>query len=44
MQVQTDYPVAANNLAYLMLEHGGDVNAALSLAQIGPRGLPDLRQ
>ena len=29
----------ANNLAYLLLEHGGDVNVALSLAQIGRRGM-----
>ncbi len=42
LQIQTDYPVAANNLAYLMLEHGGDVTVALSLAQAGRRGLPDL--
>jgi tetratricopeptide (TPR) repeat protein len=32
---------AANNLSYLLLEHGGDVNYALSLAQIGRRGMPD---
>lgn len=42
LQVQPDYPVAANNLAYLMLEHGGDVSVALSLAQTARRGLPDL--
>jgi tetratricopeptide (TPR) repeat protein len=42
LQIQPDYAVAANNLAYLMLEHGGDVNTALSLAQTGRRGLPNL--
>jgi len=42
LQIQPDYPVAANNLAYLMLEHGGDLNTALSLAQTARRGLPDL--
>ena len=42
LQVQPDYPVAANNLAYQMLEHGGNVNVALSLAQTARRGLPDL--
>lgn len=42
LQVQPDYPVAANNLAYLMLEHGGNVNVALSLAQTARRGLPEL--
>lgn len=40
--IQSDYPVAANNLAYLMLEHGGNVNVAVSLAQTARRGLPDL--
>jgi tetratricopeptide (TPR) repeat protein len=42
LQVQPDYPLAANNLAYLMLDHGGNVNVALSLAQTARRGLPDL--
>ena len=41
LQIQPNYPVAANNLAYLMLEHNGDVNVALSLAQTGRRGLPN---
>jgi tetratricopeptide (TPR) repeat protein len=42
LQIQPDYPAAANNLAYLMLDHGGNPNAALSLAQVARRGLPDL--
>jgi tetratricopeptide (TPR) repeat protein len=42
LQVQPDYPLAANNLAYLMLEHGGNVNVALTLAQTGRRGLPNV--
>jgi tetratricopeptide (TPR) repeat protein len=41
LQVQPDYPVAANNLAYLMLEHDGNVNVALTLAQTGRRGMPN---
>ncbi len=41
LDIQPDYPLAANNLAYLMLEHGGNVNVALSLAQTARRGLPD---
>jgi tetratricopeptide (TPR) repeat protein len=41
LQIQPDYALAANNLAYLMLEHGGNVNVALSLAQIGRKGMPD---
>jgi tetratricopeptide (TPR) repeat protein len=42
LQVQPDYPLAANNLAYLMLEHGGNPNVALSLAQTARKGLPEL--
>jgi len=41
LQVQPDYPVAANNLAYLTLEHGGNADVALSLAQIARRGMLD---
>jgi tetratricopeptide (TPR) repeat protein len=41
LEIQPDYALAANNLAYLMLEHGGNVNVALSLAQIGRKGMPD---
>jgi tetratricopeptide (TPR) repeat protein len=39
LSIQSDDAFAANNLAYLMLEHGGDVNVALSLAQTARRGL-----
>ena len=41
LEIQPDYALAANNLAYLMLEHGGNINVALSLAQIGRKGMPD---
>jgi len=37
--MQPDDPAAANNLAYLMIEHGGDKNIALSLAANRPAGL-----
>jgi tetratricopeptide (TPR) repeat protein len=40
LSAQPDNAVAANNLAYLLLEHGGSVNQALSLAQVARRGLP----
>jgi tetratricopeptide (TPR) repeat protein len=40
LSVQPDNPVAANNLAYILLEHGGSANVALSLAQVGRRGMP----
>ena len=39
LNVQSDNAVAANNLAYLLLEHGGDPNLALSFAQTGRKGL-----
>jgi tetratricopeptide (TPR) repeat protein len=42
LSIQPDYAPAANNLAYIMLEHGGDLNVALSLAQTARRGLPAL--
>jgi tetratricopeptide (TPR) repeat protein len=42
LQVQPDFPLAANNLAYLMLEHGGNADVALSLAQVARRGMPDV--
>jgi Flp pilus assembly protein TadD len=37
---QPDNALAANNLAYILLEHGGSVNLALNLAQTARRGLP----
>jgi tetratricopeptide (TPR) repeat protein len=41
LQIQPDNPLAANNLAYLMLEHDLNTDVALFLAQTGRRGLPD---
>jgi tetratricopeptide (TPR) repeat protein len=42
LQVQPDYAIAANNLAYLMLEHDGNINVALSLAQTARKGMPNV--
>src|ERR1035438_3151420 len=42
LSTRPDYAPAANDLAYLMLEHNGDLNVALSLAQTARRGLPTL--
>jgi len=39
--IQPDQPAAANNLSYLLLEHGGDINYALSLAQTARSAMPD---
>ena len=41
LQVKPDFAPAANDLAYLMLSHGGNSDVALSLAQAARRGLPD---
>jgi tetratricopeptide (TPR) repeat protein len=41
ISTQPDNAYAANNLAYILLEHGGSVNLALTLAQTARRGLPN---
>ena len=41
LNIQSDNAIAANNLAYLLLEHDGDPNLALSLAQTGRKGMND---
>lgn len=41
LQIQADNPLASNNLAYIMLEQGGNVDVALSMAQIARRGMAD---
>jgi len=42
LAIEPDNPLAANNLAYILVEHGGDINVALTLAQTARRGLPNL--
>jgi tetratricopeptide (TPR) repeat protein len=41
LSIQPEDAVAANNLAYLLLEHDGNINVALTLAQTARRGLPN---
>jgi Tfp pilus assembly protein PilF len=41
LQIQSDQPIASNNLAYLMLENGENVDVALSLAQTARRVMPN---
>lgn len=41
LQVEPNYAVAANNLAYGMLEHGENTDLALSLAQVARQKMPD---
>ena len=40
LAIQPEQPVAANDLAFLMLQSGGDVDMALSLAQTARRAMP----
>ncbi|MGB2663412.1 MAG: tetratricopeptide repeat protein [Candidatus Acidiferrum sp.] len=40
LAIQPQDPLASNNLAYLLLEHNGDVMVALGLAQTARKGLP----
>jgi tetratricopeptide (TPR) repeat protein len=41
LTISPDEPKACNNLAYGILEHGGNVDVALELAQTARRGAPD---
>jgi len=41
LEIQPDNPLASNNLAYVMLQQGGNVDVALSMAQTARRGMPD---
>lgn len=41
LAIQPEQPVAANNLAYIMIDTGQNADVALSLAQIARRAMPD---
>ena len=41
LEIQPDNPLASNNLAYVMLQQGGNVDVALAMAQTARRGMPD---
>jgi tetratricopeptide (TPR) repeat protein len=41
LSIQPDQPLASNNLAYLLLQTGGNVDVALAMAQTARRGMPD---
>ena len=41
LQIQPQQPMVANNLAYIMLQNGENVDVALSLAQTARQGLPN---
>ena len=42
MQIDNSAPVAANNLAYIYAEEGGNLDVALQLAQTAKQKLPDM--
>jgi cellulose synthase operon protein C len=41
LNIQPENPLASNNLAYVMLQQGGNVDVALAMAQTARRGMPD---
>jgi tetratricopeptide (TPR) repeat protein len=41
LSISPDHPLASNNLAYLILEQGGNVEVAFELAHTARRGAPD---
>jgi len=41
LQIQPNEPTAANNLSFLLLEHGGNLGYAISLAQTARGEMPD---
>jgi Flp pilus assembly protein TadD len=41
LEVQPDNPLASNNLAYVMLQQGGNLDVAFAMAQTARRQLPD---
>ena len=41
LQIQSDNPLASNNLAYVMLQQGGNIDVALAMAQTARRLMPD---
>jgi tetratricopeptide (TPR) repeat protein len=41
LQIQPRQPLAANNLAYMMLQNGENTDVAMSLAQIARQGMPN---
>jgi cellulose synthase operon protein C len=41
LAISPDNPLASNNLAYVILERGGNVDVAMNMAQTARRGMPD---
>jgi tetratricopeptide (TPR) repeat protein len=41
LSISPDHPLASNNLAYVILEQGGNVDMAMGMAQTARRGMPN---
>ena len=41
LSISPDQPLASNDLAFVILEQGGDIDVAMGLAQTARRGMPD---
>ncbi len=41
LSISPDHPLASNNLAYVIIEQGGNIDVAMGLAQTARRGMPD---
>jgi tetratricopeptide (TPR) repeat protein len=41
LNIQPDNPLASNNLAYVILQEGGNIDVALAMAQTARKGMPD---
>ena len=41
LSISPDHPLASNNLAYVILQQGGNVDVAMGMAQTARRGMPD---
>ena len=41
LSISPDHPLASNNLAYVILEQGGNIDVAMNMAQTARRGMPD---
>ncbi len=41
LSISPENPLASNNLAYVMLQQGGNVDVAMGMAQTARRGMPD---
>ena len=41
LNIEPNHPLASNNMAYVILQQGGNVDVAMAMAQTARRGMPD---